>query len=150
MNISLKKREKAAENPSIRLYVNETENRITFRIKTVYYLEILTPETMKLLGNTKSKTTKDKNGKNVPHLEITQVVLIHCNIVNNDYQQDLRVIHAFVPNKSFDQLLDISPKNIIFLKPFDSEFSHIEVWFTDQNFKLLVVEDKINITLVIN
>ena len=105
---------------------------------------------MKLFGNTKSKTTKDKNGKNVPHLEITQVVLIHCNIVNNDYQQDLRVIHAFVPNKSFDQLLDISPKNIIFLKPFDSEFSHIEVWFTDQNFKLLVVEDKINITLVIN
>ena len=150
MNISLKKREKAAENPSIRLYVNETENRITFRIKTVYYLEILTPETMKLLGNTKSKTTKDKNGKNVPHLEITQVVLIHCNIRNNDYQQDLRVIHAFVPNKSFDQLLDISPKNIIFLKPFDSEFSHIEVWFTDQNFKLLVVEDKINIILVIN
>ena len=105
---------------------------------------------MKLFGNTKSKTTKDKNGKNVPHLEITQVVLIHCNIVNNDYQQDLRVIYAFVPNKSFDQLLDISPKNIIFLKPFDSEFSHIEVWFTDQNFKLLVVEDKINITLVIN
>ena len=85
MNISLKKREKAAENPSIRLYVNETENRITFRIKTVYYLKILTPETMKLLGNTKSETTKDKNGKNVHHLEITQVVLIHCNFVNNDY-----------------------------------------------------------------
>ena len=85
LNISLKKREKAAENPSIRLYVNETENRITFRIKTVYYLKILTPETMKLLGNTKSETTKDKNGKNVPHLEITQVVLIHCNIVKNDY-----------------------------------------------------------------
>ena len=81
----LKKREKAAENPSIRLYVNEIENRITFRIKAVYYLEILTPETMKSLGNIKSKITEDKNGENVPHLEITQVVLIHCNIVNNDY-----------------------------------------------------------------
>ena len=146
----LKKREKTAENPSIRLYVNEIENRITFRIKAVYYLEILTPETMKSLGNIKSKITEDKNGENIPHLEITQVVLIHCNIVNNDYQQDLRVFYAFVPNKSFDQLLDISSKNIMFLKPSDSEFSYIEVWFTDQNFKLLVVEDKINITLVIN
>ena len=105
---------------------------------------------MKLLGSTKSKITKDKNGENVPHLEITEAVLIHCNIVNNDYQQDSRVLYTFVPNKSFGQLLDISPKNFIFLKTFDSEFSYIEVWFTDQNSKPLEIEDKINITLVIN
>ena len=105
---------------------------------------------MKLLGSTKSKITKDENCKNVPHLEITEVVLIHCNIVNNDYQQDSRVLYTFVPNKSFGQLLDISPKNFIFLKTFDSEFSYIEVWFTDQNSKPLEIEDKINITLVIN
>ena len=105
---------------------------------------------MKLLGSTKSKITKDENGDNVPHLEITEVVLIHCNIVNNDYQQDSRVLYTFVPNKSFGQLLDISPKNFIFLKTFDSEFSYIEVWFTDQNSKPLEIEDKINITLVIN
>ena len=86
----------------------------------------------------------------MPHLEITEVVLIHCNIVNNDYQQDSRVLYTFVPNKSFGQLLDISPKNFIFLKTFDSEFSYIEVWFTDQNSKPLEIEDKINITLVIN
>ena len=73
-----------------------------------------------------------------------------CNIVNNDYQQDSRVLYTFVPNKSFGQLLDISPKNFIFLKTFDSEFSYIEVWFTDQNSKPLEIEDKINIALVIN
>ena len=93
---------------------------------------------------------ENENGENVPHLEITEVVLIHCNIVNNDYQQDSRVLYTFVPNKSFGQLLDISPKNFIFLKTFDSEFSYIEVWFTDQNSKPLEIEDKINITLVIN
>ena len=74
---------------------------------------------MKLLGSTKSKITKDENGENVSHLEITEVVLIHCNIVNNDYQQDSRVLHTFVPNKSFGQLLDISPKKFIFLKTFN-------------------------------
>ena len=105
---------------------------------------------MTLLGSTKNKITKDENGENVPHLEITEVVLVHCNIVNNDYQQDSRVLYTFVPNKSFGQLLDISPKNFIFLKTFDSEFSYIEVWFTDQNSKPLEIEDKINITLVIN
>ena len=105
---------------------------------------------MKLLGSTKSKITKNENGENMPHLEITEVVLIHCNIVNNDYQQDSRVLYTFVPNKSFGQLLDISPKNFICLKTFYSEFSYIEVWFTDQTSKRLEIEDKINITLVIN
>ena len=69
---------------------------------------------MKLLGNTKSKITKDENGENVPHLDITEVVLVHCNIVNNDYEHDLRVVYTFVPNRSFSQLLNISPKNFIF------------------------------------
>ena len=71
---------------------------------------------MKLLGSTKSKITKDENGENVPHLEITEVVLVHCNIVNNDYQQDSRVFYLFAPNKSFGQLIDMSPKNCILLK----------------------------------
>ena len=105
---------------------------------------------MKLLGSTKNKITEDENGANMPHLEITEVVLVHFNIVNNDYQQDSRVFYTFVPNKSFCQLLDISPKNFIFLKTFDLEFSYIEVWFTDQNSKPLEKEHKTNITLVIN
>ena len=94
--------------------------------------------------------TKNENGENVPHLQITEVVLIHCNIVNNDYQQDARVLHTFVPNKSFGRLLDISSKHFTFLKTFNSEFSYIEVWFIDQIFKALQIEGKVNTTLVIN
>ena len=86
----------------------------------------------------------------MPHLEINELVLVHCNILNNDYELDSRVLYTFVPNKSFGQLLDISPKNFIFLKTFKSEFSYIEVWFTDQNSKPLEIADKINISLVIN
>ena len=104
---------------------------------------------MKLLGSTENKITKDKNGENVPHLEITEVVLVHCNIVNNDYQQDSRVLYTFVPNKPFGSLLEISPTNHIFLKTSNSEFQTIEVWFTDQNSQPSEIEDRINLTLVI-
>ena len=142
----LKKYETVTDNPPIRKYINKIENRMTFKIKTGYNLELLTPETMKLLGSAKSKITKDENGENVPRLEITEVVLIHCNIVTNDYQQDSRVLHTFVPNKSFGQLLDVSPKKYIFLKTSNSEFSYIEVWFTDQNSTPLEIEDTIDIT----
>ena len=90
-------------NPSIRIYINKIENRITFKIKTGYYLELLTPETMKLLGSTKSKITKNQNGENVPYSEITEVVLIHCNVVNNNYQQKSTVLYTFVLNESFGQ-----------------------------------------------
>ena len=105
---------------------------------------------MKLLGVTKSKITKHKNDENVPYFEITIVVLIHSNVVNNSYQQNSRVLYAFAPNKSFGQLLGISPEAFIFLKTFDSEFFYIEIWFKDQNSNPLEIEDKINITLVIN
>ena len=110
---------------------------------------ILSPETMKLLGSTENKITKNKNGENVPHLEITEVVLVHCNIVNNDYQQDSRVLYTFVPNKPFGSLLEISPKNHIFLKTFNSEFQAIEVWFTDEDSEPLETEDRINSSLFI-
>ena len=92
------------------IYVNKIENRITFKIETGYYLELLTPEKMKLLGSTKSKINQDKNGENVPHLEITEVVLF---------------LYTLVPNKSFGKLLDITEKYFIFLKTFNSEFSYI-------------------------
>ena len=80
----MKIHETVTDNPSIRIYVNKKENRITFEINTGCYFELLTPETVKLLGSTKSKITKDKNSENLPHLEITEVELIHCNIVNNN------------------------------------------------------------------
>ena len=103
---------------------------------------------MKLLGSTKNKITKDKNSENVLHLEITEVVLVHCNFVNNDYQQDSRVLYTFVTNKPFDSLLKISPPNHILLKTFNSEFQTIEVWFTDQNSQPLEIEYRINLTLL--
>ena len=92
---------------------------------------------------------KDKSGENVQHLEITEVVLLHCNMVNNDYQQDSRVLYTFLPNKSFCSLLDISPSNHTFLKTFNSEYNKIMVWFTDQNSKPLEIEDRIYLTVVI-
>ena len=100
--IYVKKYAEKTDNPSIGIYTNKIENRITFRIKKGYYLELLTLKTMKLLGNTKSKIKdKKKNGENVPYLEITEVVLIHCNIVNNSYQQNSRVLYTFVPNNYY-------------------------------------------------
>ena len=97
-------------NLLVKIYVNKIENRITFKNKTGYRLELLTPETMKLLGSAENKRTKDKNGENIPHIEITEVVLVYCNIANNGYQQDSRVLYAFIPNKPFGSLLEIFPK----------------------------------------
>ena len=104
---------------------------------------------MKLLVSTESKITKDKHSEDVPHLEIVELVLVHCNIVNNDYQQDSRILYTFVLNKPFGSLLKISPTNHIFLKIFNSEFQEIKVWFSDQTSKPLEVEDRINLTLII-
>ena len=104
---------------------------------------------MKLLGSTESKITKIKNGENVPHLEVVELVLVHFNLLNNDYQQDSRILYTFVPNKKFGSLLEISPTNHVFLKTFNSEFQEINIWFTDQTSKPLEVEDRINVTLII-
>ena len=122
MYIMLKKRETVTVNLSIRRYVNEKENRTSFKIKTGYYFKLLSPETMKLLGITKSKITKDENGETVPHLENTEIVLIYCNIINNDYQQDSRVLYTFVANKLFGQLPDISTKKFMFFKRLTQNF----------------------------
>ena len=122
-----KQHREKTDNPSIIIYVNKIGNRITFKIKTGHYLKLSIPETMKLLGSTKNKITNNQSGENVPLLEINEVVLVHCNIANNDYQQDPTVLYTFIPNKSLGQLLDITPKKFIFLKIFDLEFSYIEV-----------------------
>ena len=145
----LKKHGEDIDKPSVQIYVNKIENRITFKIKNGYSLELLTPETMELLGSTENNITKAENCENVPHLETTEVVLVQCGIVNNDYQQDSRVLYTFVPNKSLGSLLEFSPSNIIFLKTFNSEYDKIKVWFTDQNSKPLEIEDRIKLTIVI-
>ena len=86
--VYFKKQGENSDKPSVQLYVSKIENSFTFKIKNGYSVELLTPEIMKILGSTEIKKTKDKNGKNVPHLEITEVVLVHCNIANNDYKQN--------------------------------------------------------------
>ena len=119
------------------------ESRITFNIKTGYYLELLTSETMKLHGSTKNEKTNIEDGENALHLEITEVVLVHCIISNNDYQRGSRVLYKFFPNKLHGQLLDISLKSFILLKVFNLQFSFIEKWFTKQNSKPLDDDDEL-------
>ena len=129
----IKKHETLTENPPVQIYPNKIKNRIVFKIKTGYKLELLSSETMKLLGSTKKDVDQDKDGEDVPKLESVEVVLVHCNLVNNNYQQASKVFFAFVPNKQFGQLINIAPHSLIMLNTTSTEFSSIEVWFTDQN-----------------
>ena len=121
-----------------------------FKIKTGYKLELLSKETMKLLESTRDTIDADKNSENVPRLENVEEVLLHCNLVNNSYQQASRVLFTFVPNKQYGQLISVSPNSLIFLKTMNTEFSEIEIWFIDQNNNALEIEDNVNITLIIN
>ena len=105
---------------------------------------------MKLLESTRDTIDADKNSENIPRLENVEVVLVHCNLVNNSYQQHSRVLFTFVPNKQYGQLISISPHSLVFLKTMNTEFSEIEIWFTDQNNTALEIEDNVNISLTIN
>ena len=125
------------------------ENRIVFKINTGYKLELLTPETKKLLESTKKDVDSDKNSKNAPKLESVEVVLIHCNLVKNDYRHTSKVLFSFVPNKQFGQLINISLHSLTMMNTVNTEFSFAEVWFTDQISKALEIEDNVNLTLII-
>ena len=141
----IKKHETLTENASIKIYPNKIKNRIVFKIKDDYKLELLTSETIKLLGSTK----KDKNRENVPKLGSVEVALVHCNLVKNDYQHASKVLFSFVPNKKFRQLLNISPHVFTMMNTITTEFSSVEVCFTDQSSKALEIEDNVNLTLII-
>ena len=105
---------------------------------------------MKLLGNIKYVIDVDKTSEKVPRLENVEVFLVHCNLVNNSYQQASRILFTFVPTKEYGQLISISPHSLVFLKTMNTEFPEIEVWFTDQNNNALEIEDNVNISLIIN
>ena len=104
---------------------------------------------MKLLGSTSNSIDKDKNSELVPKLESVDFVLVHCNLVNNSYQQASKVLFTFVPNKKYGQLITVSPHSLIMLKIVNTEFSFIETWFTDQDNRPLETEDSVNISLII-
>ena len=143
----IKKHESLTENPPVQIYPNKIKNRIALKKKTGYKLELLTPEAMKLLGSTKKDG--DKDGEIVPKLESVEVVLVHCNLVKNYYQHTSRVLLTFVPNKQLGQLINISPHFLILMSTVNTEFSYVEVWFTDQVSKALEIEDNVNLTLII-
>ena len=145
----IEKHETLTENPPAQIYPNKIKNRIVFKIKTGYKLELLSPEIMKIFGSTKKGVDQDKNGEDVPKLESVEVVLVHCNLINNNYQQASKVLFTFVPNKQFGQLINISPHSLTMLGTTNTEFSFIEVWFTDQNSEPLEIEDNVNLTLII-
>ena len=123
----IKKHETLTENPPIQIYPNKIKNRIVFKIKNGYKLELLTPETMKLLGSTKKDVDSDKNSENVPKLESAEVVLVHCNLVENDYQHSSKVLFSFIPNKQFGQLINISLNSLTMMNAANTEFPYVEV-----------------------
>ena len=149
----IKNHETLTENPPIQIYPNKIKNRIVFKIKTGYKLELLTPETTKLLGSTKKDVDSDKNSENVPKLESAEVVLVNCNLVKINYQHTSEVLFSFVPNKQFGQLINISPHSLTMMNTVNTEFSFVEIWFTDQTSKALEIQletlDNVNLTLII-
>ena len=104
---------------------------------------------MKLLGSTKKVIDKDKNGENVPKLEPVELVLVHCKLVKNDYQHASKVLFSFIKNKKFGNVLNISPHVFTMINTINTEFSSVQVWFTDQSSKALEIEDNVNLTLII-
>ena len=128
----IKKHETIADNPPVQIYVNKI-SRIVYKIKIGYKLELLSEETMQLLGRSKKDIDQNKDGEIVPKLETVEVVLVHCNLVNNNYQQGSKVLFTFVPNKQFGQFVNITPHSPTMLKTTNTEFCFIEIWFIDQN-----------------
>ena len=145
----IKKHETLTENSLIQICPNKIKDRIVFKIKTGYKLELLTPETMKLLGSTKKDVNSDKNSEKILKLESVEVVLVQCNLVKNDYQDTSKVLFSFVPNKQFGQLINISPNTLTIMHTVNTAFLFVEVWFTDQTSKALETEDNVNLTLII-
>ena len=145
----IKKHETITDVSPVLIYANEINNRIVFKIKSGYKLELLPKETMKLLGSSSDTTDGDKNSELVTKLESVDLVLVHCNVVNSSYQQASKVLFTFAPNKKYGQLITISPETLILLKTVNTEFSFIEIWFTDQDNRLLEIEDSVNISLIV-
>ena len=145
----IKKHETLIENPAVQIYPNKIKNRLVFKIKTGYKLELLTPKIMKLLGSKKRDVDKDKDGETVPKLESVEVVLVHCNLVKNDYQHTSKVFFSFVSNKQFGQLINISPHSLTMMNTVNTQFSFADVSFTDQASKTLEIGRNVNLMPII-
>ena len=144
-----KKHETLTTIPPIHVYINRINNRLVFKIKDGYKVELQTPETIKLFGSTKNKRIdKIKNG-GISSLEEVEVVLIQYNLVDNQYQQKYEVSKTFNPNKYYAYLLNVEPSNLVYFKTYNTEFDKVIIKFADQNDRPLEIEDKVNLTLLI-
>ena len=146
----IRKHETLTTIPPIHFYINRINNKLAFKIKDGCKLESQTPKTMNLFGSTKKLMDKRKNGENVPSLEVAEVVLARCNLVDNQYQEKSVVLYTFTPNTSYAYLVNVEPSNSVFLKTYSREFDEIIITFTDQNGSLLEIEDKVDLTLLIS
>ena len=137
------------EDSPIKIYANKLKNRIGFKIKTEYKLELLTKETLLLLGSSKKEIDQHKDEELVPKIENVDVALIYSNVVNNTYQQKSRVLYSFVSNKQFGGLINVEAQSLILVKTTSGKLSFIEIWFTNQNNEPLEIEVSVNITLIV-
>ena len=149
IEFTIKKHETLTENSPVQIYPKKIKNRIVLKIKTGYKLELLTPETMKTLGSAKKDVDKDKDGETVPKLKSVEVVLVHCNLVKNDYQYTSKVLFSFVRNKQFGQLINTSTHSLTMINTANTEFSLVEVWFTDQASKALEIDDNVKLAIIL-
>ena len=145
----IRRHENLAKGSPVQIYPNQIKNIIVFQIKSGYNLELLSPETMRLLESTKKDVNKDKDDENVPKLESVEVVLLHCNLVKNDYRDISKVLFIFVPNKQFGQSINISQHSLTIKNTVNTELSSVEVQFTDKVRKAFEIEDNYNLTLII-
>ena len=146
--IIIKMHKALTENLLVQIYPNKIKNRTVFKVNTGYKLEFLAPETMRLLASTKKDVDANKNSENVPKLESVEPVLVHCNLVKNDDQHISKVLFSFVPNIQFGQLINIPPHSLTMMSTVNTEFSFVEVWFTEQASKALEIDDNVNLTLI--
>ena len=134
----------------IHIYINTISDRLVLKIRDEYKLELQTHETMKLFDSTNNLIDKPKNDEIIPSLEVTEVVLVQCSLVDNKYQQKSEALYTFTPNKSYSYLLNEEPINLVFLKTCKTEFNTIIITFTNQNGRPLEIEHKVNLTLLID
>ena len=146
----IKNHETLTKNSPIRVYINRINNRLVFQIKDGYKLKLQTSEIMKLFGSSKKLIGKTKTREKLPSLEVVEVVLVQCNLVDNPYQQNSEVSCTFTPNKSYAYWLNVEPSNLVYLKTYNTDFNEIIITFTDKNSRSLEIEDKVSLALLIN
>ena len=145
----IKKHKTLTTIPPIHVCIDRINNRLVFKMKNGYKLELQTPETMKLL-QAFAKINREKYEAKVSSLERVEVVLAQCNLVDNQYQQKFEVLYPFTPNNSYAYLLNAEPRNLVFLKTYNTVLDEIIITFMDQNSRTLEVQDKVNLQLLIN